>query len=211
GHEVAAGEIDESFFWVEDFENLLLVGFRVLLNLLRRQLFSCCRAARWVPDQPGKVTDEKDYCVSQILKVLHLPDQNRVADMDVRCCGVETGLNSQRLSGFLRALELLDQFFFGDDLDRDPANALELLLDRNCFEVVHLLRIRTRLPSTSHLPDSTKSIASEWVLCSSFRILSDTVSALSPPNTGTTACAMIGPPSSVSSTKWTVQPLNFTP
>ena len=105
--------------------------------------------------------------MSQILKVLHLPDQNRVADMDVRGCGIETGLDPQRLSGFLRALELLDQFFFADDLDGPAANAFELLLDRNCLEVVHDSHPLpegeglTLRPSIAHLPDSTKSIASE--------------------------------------------------
>src|ERR1700722_12317310 len=47
--------------------------------------------------------------------------------------------------------------------------------------------------------------------CSSFRMRSDKDSSVSSSFIGTTACKTIGPASRFSSTKWTVQPANFTP
>ena len=58
-----------------------------------------------------------------------------MAEMNVWRCGIESGLHPQRLSGFLRALQLLDQFFLTDDLDGAAANPFELFLDRYCFEI----------------------------------------------------------------------------
>ena len=120
---------------MENLEDLLLIGFRVLLNLFGCQLFPRCRAARWIADQSGEVTDKKNDRVSKVLEMLHLPDKDRMAEMNVRRCGIETSLHPQWFSGFLRALQLLDQFFLTDDLDGAPANPLELFLDRNCFEI----------------------------------------------------------------------------
>src|SRR5689334_5210700 len=58
---------------------------------------------------------------------------------------------------------------------------------------------------------STIPTASGYSSCSCSRIRADRVSAVSSSRIGTTRCAMIGPPSRVSSTKWTVQPANLTP
>ena len=102
-------------------------------------------------------------------------------DMDVRRGRIEACFNAQRLAGLLSTFQLFQQFFFPDDFYGAPTDVFELFLNRNCFEVVHILRLRsselalrvlnaalywacaprTRLPSISQLPDKTNSIASE--------------------------------------------------
>src|SRR5262249_47033849 len=118
------------------------------------------RAARRIANQAREITDQENRNVTEILKVLHLSDQDRVAHMNVGCGGIEAGFDPQGLACFLRALQFLRQFFFTNELDGAATDVVELLLDRDHFEVAHGLQI-TRRPSTSHLPDSTRSIASE--------------------------------------------------
>ena len=68
--------------------------------------------------------------MAQILKVLHLPHQDGVAEMNVRRRRIEAGLHAKRLAGLLCAFEFLDEFFLADDLDRALADVLELFGDR---------------------------------------------------------------------------------
>ncbi len=75
--------------------------------------------------------------MAQILKVFHLPHQHRVAEMNVRRCRIEAGLHAKGLAGLLRPLEFLDEFFFANDFDRALADVLELLGNRDGFEVAH--------------------------------------------------------------------------
>ena len=76
--------------------------------------------------------------MAKILKVFHLPDQDRVANMNIRSRGVEAGLHAQWLSGFLRPFELVDQLLLADDFHCASSDVLELFLYRNSREIPHL-------------------------------------------------------------------------
>src|SRR5215813_5053991 len=116
---------------MENLEDLLLVCFRVFEDCVFRELFSSDGSSGWIADESGKVTDQKYHNVAQVLKVFQLANENRVADVNVRCCGVESRFDAQRLSGRLGPLQLFKQFFFPNDFNRTSPDMLELLLNRN--------------------------------------------------------------------------------
>src|SRR5215475_5941488 len=84
--------------------------------------------------------------MAEILEVFHLPDEDRMADVNVGCGRVESGFDPERLAGLLRALQLFEQFLFTDDFDGAAADVFELFFNRNCFEVAHLFVGSSSLP-----------------------------------------------------------------
>ena len=106
-----------SFFRIEDLEDLVFVRFGVLQDFVFRELFPRDRPAGRIADEAREVPNQKNRHVAEILKMFHLPDQNGVADVNVRHRRIEAGFDSQRLSGLLRALQLFEQVFFADNLD----------------------------------------------------------------------------------------------
>src|ERR1035437_10811091 len=76
--EPPAVEIDNRLFRAENFEDLRLVGFGVLRNLLPRQRRPRRRAPRRIANHPGEVSDEGDDRGSEILKMFELAQQDRV-------------------------------------------------------------------------------------------------------------------------------------
>ena len=52
-------------------------------------------AAGRIADQARHIADEEDHRVAEILEVLHLPEQNCVAQMQIGRGRVETGLHAQ--------------------------------------------------------------------------------------------------------------------
>src|SRR6185295_10409286 len=134
-------------------------------------------ASGGISDQSREVSNQKDRRVSQILKVLHLPNQHRVTDVDVRRRWIEARFDPQRFSGLLRAFQLRNQFLFADDFDRTLADVLHLFGERRCREIAH--EHTTRRPSSWHFPERTKPIASEKIRCSSVRMREERVSSVS--------------------------------
>src|SRR5439155_14513311 len=145
---------------VENFEDLLLVGFRVRDDFLFRQLFASRGTTGWITNHACEIANQEDRGVAQILKVFHFPDKDRVAKVDIRGSRIKPRLYPQRLPGLLRLLQLRDEFLFANDLNRALADVLELVVDGGFLEGLHFV-IRTRRPWTSHLPSKTTSIASE--------------------------------------------------
>ena len=58
--------------------------------------------------------------MAQILEVLHLPDQNRVPEMEIRCGWIEAHLHDEGLTGLLGTLQLCPQLAQPDDVDTTP-------------------------------------------------------------------------------------------
>ena len=76
--------------------------------------------------------------MAEILKVLHLTDQYRVADVNIRGSRIETRLHAQRLARLLRPLQLFEEFLFANNLDSSATDVRQLLFSRNCFEIIHV-------------------------------------------------------------------------
>ena len=53
-------------------------------------------AAGRIADQAGHVADQEDHGVAQILEVLHLAEQDGVAQVQIGRGGIEAGLDAQR-------------------------------------------------------------------------------------------------------------------
>ena len=74
----AAVELDDRSGRVQQLEDLRLVSLGVLFDLFPRERRPGLRPPGRVSDQAGEVTNKKDDPMSQVLEVLHLPDQHRV-------------------------------------------------------------------------------------------------------------------------------------
>jgi hypothetical protein len=87
-------EADLGLFGVEDFEDLLLVGFGVAIDggLIERGPSDVTSGG--IADASGHVADEKDNRVAQILEVLHLAQEDGVAQVKVRSGGIEAGFDA---------------------------------------------------------------------------------------------------------------------
>jgi hypothetical protein len=66
--------------------------------------------------------------VTEILEVLHLPEEHGVTEMQIGRGGVEADLHDQRLTGLLRSFELRAQFFPADDVDASFGEIAELFV-----------------------------------------------------------------------------------
>ena len=114
---------------VEDLEDLGLVALGVLLDLLRRQRRPRLGATGRIPDERGERTDHVDHGVPEILKVLHLPNEHRVTEMEVRRGGVEAHLHDERPAARGRPFELEPKLRRSDDVHAALGQIRELLVD----------------------------------------------------------------------------------
>ena len=85
--------------------------------------------------RPRKVTDQKHDPVAQILEVLHLANNHRMAEVNVRRSGVETGFDRQRCACLPGPPQSIGKLFLAYDLDRPLAQIGHLFFDRQRFEV----------------------------------------------------------------------------
>ena len=60
------------FLCVEDTEDLLLVGLRILANLGTAERRPGCRAAGGIANHPGEIADQEDHRVPEVLKMFQL-------------------------------------------------------------------------------------------------------------------------------------------
>src|SRR5205085_12018500 len=116
---------DLRLFRVEDLEHLLLVGTRVLLDLLARQGRARLVLARRVADHAGEVADQELHLVAEPLEVAQLVDHHGMAQMEVRRGRIEPELDAELAS----ARELFPQLVLDDQLLRPPTDGLDGLLN----------------------------------------------------------------------------------
>ena len=88
----------------------LLVGLGVFQHLLAGERLPGHRPAGGVADHAGEVADQEHHGVAHVLEMLHLAEQHRVAQVDVRGGGIEPRLDDERLVLTLGTLQLLLKF-----------------------------------------------------------------------------------------------------
>src|SRR5438045_1771222 len=76
-------EADLGFLRIEDLEHLPLVRLRVREDFLVRQRRARDFLAGRIADHSGEVADDEDDAMSELLKMLHLPDDDGVSEMQV--------------------------------------------------------------------------------------------------------------------------------
>ena len=91
-------EHNPGFFMIQDFEYLLLVSFGILLHFGLRERRPGGTFSGRVPDHAGKVADQEQHLMPQILELLELVDQHRVPEMQVGRSRIKTSLDFQRVS-----------------------------------------------------------------------------------------------------------------
>ena len=121
---------------IQNFEHLFQISVGVRFNFLGGETFSGFRFSRRVSDHAGEITDQKDGLMAEILKLLHLLQQNRVAKMKVRRRGVEARLDSKRTACFNGFLQLQGEFFFINDFGRPSVNNFQLFLNGKHFRKI---------------------------------------------------------------------------
>src|SRR5690606_11874625 len=89
--------------------------------------------------------------VPQILEVLHLPDQHRVAEVQIGRCRVEADLDHQRLTGGCRPLQLRPKLTRADDVHTSFREIGQLLVNR------HWENKSTRRGSKAQRPKGSKA------------------------------------------------------
>ena len=114
---------------IEDLEDLCLVRLRVLLDLFRRQRRACFRSAGWIANQRGEGADHVDDRVAEVLEVLHLADEHRVAKVEVRRGGVEADLDDKRPSRRRGTLQFQLEVAGADNVHTALGQIRELLVD----------------------------------------------------------------------------------
>ena len=129
---------------VEDLEHLLLVGLGVRLDLRPRERRPRLRAPGGVADHAREVADHEHHAVPEVLEVLHLPDQNGVAEVQVGRRRVEADLDRERAALRELGLERLRR----DDVHRPAREPGE------GFLCAHSPSTRARRPATLTRPSS---------------------------------------------------------
>ena len=128
GHGVFAGQADEvleserreplavvadhGFRAVEDLKNLLFVGFGVGLDGFAGEWGAGDVAACGIADHGRTVADDENHGMAEILKMLHLADEDGVAEVQVRGGRVEADFHAQRTAEGQARFEVL----FADEL-----------------------------------------------------------------------------------------------
>lgn len=117
---------DLGFFRVEEFEDLVFVGFGVAADLFAGEGFAGDVAACGVADEGGGVTDEEDDGVAEGLEVFEFADEDGVAEVEVGSGGVEAGLDAEGGAGVDGALEAGGEVGGGEDLGGAFGDEIEL-------------------------------------------------------------------------------------
>ena len=103
------------------------------------------RAAGGVADHAREVADHEDDPVAEVLEVLHLADEDGVAEVEVGSGGVEADLDGERAC---RAPSLA----LRDSGGHDVHAALDQVVEG--VAGVHAASVTTRRPSSRHRPSS---------------------------------------------------------
>ena len=134
GHHPAAVEVDNGLFRIQHLEDLLPVGLGILRHLLPGQGLAGGAAAGWVPDQTGEVADQEDDRVAQVLEAPHAAQHDRVTQVQVRRCRVESGLDAQWPSGFYGANQPGSKLFRSNQLGDSLLQKAQLFLNGHGFQ-----------------------------------------------------------------------------
>ncbi len=94
-----AVEDDPGLGGIENEAVLIVVGLRVLADLLFGKLGSSDGLAAGIADGGREVADYDDDLVAEVLKLPHLAQHDRVPDVDIRRRRVQPELDFERLTG----------------------------------------------------------------------------------------------------------------
>src|SRR6185503_18816163 len=117
-------KFDYRFLRIKNLEDLLFVSLRVLGDLFQSQLLAGFGLSRRVTNYAGKIADQENHLVSELLELLHLLNQYRMTKVKIRRGGIKPSFHPQRPPFF----ELCDQLVLGKDIDRAALDNRKLFI-----------------------------------------------------------------------------------
>ncbi len=135
GTEPFAVEPDFRFFRIENVKNLFPVRFRVFHDLLSREGRPRLGLTRRISDHAGKISYEKNYLVTLLLKMFQFLDENRMPKVQIGSSGVKTCFYSQHSPGFFCSFEPLSQLSFLDHVDDTPQQPFQNITHPNTTSI----------------------------------------------------------------------------
>src|SRR5205085_9396923 len=88
----------------------------------------------------GEVTDQEDHTMPELLKVLHLPDDDRMPKMDVGRGRIEPDLDREGLS----ALDLRLEVSALDEIDGSLREVVQLFVEGHGVRIVRVVQSSSR-------------------------------------------------------------------
>ncbi|MDT4875640.1 hypothetical protein FQZ97_1110200 [compost metagenome] len=79
---------------IEDLEHLRLIGLGIRQHLITRQRWSGCTLATRITNHSGKVANQKNHLMAQLLKLPQLIDKNGMPEVEIRRRRIETCLDA---------------------------------------------------------------------------------------------------------------------
>ncbi|MNE45965.1 hypothetical protein D3C80_1402830 [compost metagenome] len=79
---------------IEDLEHLRLIGLGIRQHLITRQRWPGCTLATRITDHSGKVANQKNHLMAQLLKLPQLIDKNGMPEVEIRRRRIETRLDA---------------------------------------------------------------------------------------------------------------------
>ena len=119
-------EVDPRPGHVEDLAELGAVGLRIRADLVPRERLPRIGSSGRVADHPREVPDDDHHVMAQILKVSKFLEDDRVAQMQIRCSGIQPELDDERTLGRARSLELRTQLRLDDEIGDATADDAQL-------------------------------------------------------------------------------------
>jgi len=104
-----------SVFLIENLEHLLQIRFGVFLHLFARERRARFGYAGGIADHGGKIPNQENRGVAQILKLFQFAQHHRVAQVNIRRGRVHAEIHAQRLIFLKRIEQLVLQLLFTDD------------------------------------------------------------------------------------------------
>ena len=92
---------------LEDLENLVCIGMRVFHHLVAGKGGTRRILAAGITDHAGKITYQEQGMMAEILQMAHLVEQNRMSQVQVGCCRIESRFYPERTPGCELVRELL--------------------------------------------------------------------------------------------------------
>ena len=126
-----AVEPDLGLFGIEDLENLLAVGLGIALDLFAGKRRPGDVTSGRVADAAGAIPNDEEHGVAEILEVLHLADQNRVAEMEVGRGGIEPDFDAQGAAFLLCLDEAFAEILLANQLGQTLLDVSDLFVNRD--------------------------------------------------------------------------------
>ena len=102
---------DRGLVLVENLEGLHQISLRVVDDLILSQDGACIRATRGITDQRGKVANDENGFVAEVLELAKLIKYDEMAEGEIRASRVDAKFNAQ----WSVAVQAILQLGFADD------------------------------------------------------------------------------------------------